>query len=68
MSQFVQVGVTACRDPKTGGFLPSVPLYVERSDLERGPVDVPDLSDIGRLLAGKMRDYIDACKKEGLKP
>ena len=68
MSQFVQVGVTACRDPKTGGFLHSVPLYIERSDLEQHPTEVPDLSDIGRLLAGKMRDYIDACKKEGLQP
>ena len=68
MSQFVQVGVTACRDPKTGGFLPAVPIYVERSDLQNGPVDVPDLSDIGKLLAGKMRDYIDACKEEGLQP
>lgn len=67
MSDYVQVGVTACRDPKTGDFLPAVPIYVERSDFEKRPVQVPDLSDIGRILAGKMRDYRNACKKEGLK-
>ena len=67
MSEFIQVGVTALRDPLTGEFLPSVPIYVERTDLEAGPVPKLDLSDIGTVLAGKMRDYRNACKKEGLK-
>ena len=66
MAEFVQVGVTAMRDPMTGDFLPAVPLYVESADLEKGPVPKLDLSDIGRILAGKMRDYRKECKKEGL--
>jgi hypothetical protein len=32
MSEFVQVGVTAMRDPKTGEPLQQVPLYVEVID------------------------------------
>lgn len=31
MSQFIQVGVTAMRDPMTGEPLEAVPLYVERT-------------------------------------
>lgn len=67
MSEFIQVGVTALRDPLTGEFLPSVPLYVERTDLEAGPVPKIDLFDIGTVLAGKMREYLNGCKKEGVK-
>lgn len=67
MSEFIQVGVTALRDPLTGEFLPSVPLYVECTDLEAGPVPKVDLFDIGMVLAGKMREYLNGCKKEGVK-
>lgn len=67
MSEFIQVGVTACRDPRTGEFLPAVPIYVERADLQNGPVMKPDLFDIGNILAGKMRAYRDGCKREGVK-
>lgn len=38
MEGFVQVGVTALRDPVTLEFLPAVPLYVAAEDVERlGP-------------------------------
>lgn len=67
MSDFIQVGFTACRDPKTGDFLPAVPIYVERADLQKGPVQKPDLYDIGSILAGKMKAYRDGCRKEGVK-
>ena len=30
--KYIQVGVTALRDPATGGFLPSVPLYIKADD------------------------------------
>lgn len=29
---YIQIGVTALRDPATGGFLPSVPLYIRATD------------------------------------
>ena len=29
MDGFIQIGVTAARDPATGAFLPAVPLYIE---------------------------------------
>ena len=30
--EYIQIGVTAMRDPATGGFLPSVPLYIKADD------------------------------------
>lgn len=66
MSEFIQVGQTALRDPLTGAFLPSVPLYVERGDLQKGAVPQLDLGDIGGVLAEKMRAYKAGCKKEGV--
>lgn len=30
--KFIQVGVTALRDPATGEFLPAVPLYIKAED------------------------------------
>lgn len=65
MSKFVQVGTTAMRDPVTGDFLPAVPLYVEQADLD-GAVPPPDLTDLGRLLAEKMKAYMDGCRQEGV--
>jgi len=66
MGDFVQVGETALRDPLTGEFLPSVPLYVERGDMQTGAVPEADLHDIASVLAGKMREYVNGCKKEGV--
>ena len=31
--KYIQVGVTAMRDPKTGDFLPAIPLYVKVEDV-----------------------------------
>ena len=62
--RFIQVGVTALRDPLTGGYLPSVPLYIEATDqavvAENGLLD-----DIGGVLARKYKEYLDGCKKAG---
>ena len=44
MSEFVQVGVTAMRDPKTKELLNQVPLYVEVIDGEE-----PELPEFDRL-------------------
>ena len=63
--QFIQVGVTALRDPLTGGYLPSVPLYIEATDeaviAENGLLD-----NIGGVLAQKFKEYMDGCKAAGV--
>ena len=63
--KFMQVGVTALRDPLTGGYLPSVPLYIEATDqavvAENGLLD-----NIGGVLAQKFKEYMDGCKKAGV--
>lgn len=71
---FVQVGVTALRNPATGEFLPSVPLYIKanvddidsKTDLSRGEREI--CSDIAGIFADKFDQYIQGCRKEGLKP
>lgn len=63
--RFIQVGVTALKDPLTGGYLPSVPLYIEATDeaviAENGLLD-----DIGGVLAQKFKEYMDGRKKAGV--
>lgn len=45
MSEFVQVGVSAMRDPATGQMLESVPLYVERKHVNQVPlIDVKQMT------------------------
>ncbi len=62
MEQYIEVGVTARRDPKTGLFGVPVPLYVRASD---APItDTEELSaDITKLLALKFKQYIDEREK-----
>ena len=57
---YIQIGEAALRDPLTGGFLPSVPLYVKETDC------APDangglIADIGKLFADRMRQYAQEC-------
>lgn len=59
MPQFIQVGITALRDPKTGAFLPAVPLYIERTG-EVSEAEVAVIKDIGGVLAKRMKEYVDA--------
>ena len=59
MSEFVQVGVSAMRDPVTGKMLDGVPLYVERRDLEKVPE--VDMKQMTRDLVKRM----DAERAEG---
>ena len=48
--KFIQIGVTALRDPATGDFLPAVPLYIKAEDgaqeAEQSLID-----DLGKLFA-----------------
>lgn len=63
--RFIQVGVTALRDPATGDFLPAVPLYIKAED---GAEEAEEklTQDIGKLLAERMRRYEVACQAAGV--
>ena len=56
MNGYIQVGVMAMRDPMTGGFLPSVPLYVREEDADK--VETPVFDDtLLQSLAEKFKTY-----------
>jgi hypothetical protein len=63
---YAQIGVTALRDPVTGGFLPAIPLYVKVSpDEVNGKTgfthaEEAALRDVGNIFADKMKQYIEA--------
>lgn len=63
--RFIQIGVTALRDPATGDFLPAVPLYIKAED---GAEEAEEklTQDIGKLLAQRMRMYKEKCAAEGI--
>lgn len=46
--QFIQIGITALRDPATGGFLPAVPLYIEATT-EATDAEAAMIRDIGKV-------------------
>lgn len=56
--QFIQIGITALRDPATGGFLPAVPLYIEATT-EAIDAEAAMIQDIGKVFAEKMKQYIE---------
>ena len=64
MSEYIQIGVTALRDPVTGEPLEAVPLYIRKEDAggqERARIQEGPLA---RELAGMMREYVQGT--EGL--
>lgn len=63
--QFIQIGVTALRDERTGEFLPAVPLYIEADDTAAAQVESLQ-RDLGKLFADRMRRYIEECKAKGI--
>ena len=63
--EYIQVGVTAMRDPKTGGYLPAVPLYIRADDSAKAG-EKALIEDIGKLMADRIRRYQQECKKAGL--
>ncbi len=67
MSEYIQIGVTALRDPATGGFLPAVPLYIKATDSARA-AEEQLTGDIARLFAQRMKQYEDGLRKEKKQP
>ncbi len=63
--KYIQVGVTALRDPATGEFLPAVPLYIKAED---GAEEAEEklIADIGKLMAERIRRYKAACEAAGV--
>lgn len=63
--RYIQVGVTALRDPATGGYLPAVPLYI-KADEKAVQAEQRLIDDLGHLFALQMKAYMDGCRKEGV--
>ena len=55
--KYIEVGVTAMRDPMTGEMLPAVPLYVKAKD---GAEEAEEslLNDLGKLFAYHIREQM----------
>ncbi len=54
--RYVQVGVTALRDPVTGKFLPAVPLFIREEDAKRPEMPRSD-GGLMKELSAKMKEY-----------
>lgn len=63
--RYIQIGVTALRDPVSGEFLPAVPLYIKAED-GADEAEEKAIHDIGNLLAQRMKQYVDGCKEAGV--
>lgn len=63
--EYIQIGYTALRDPKTGDYLPAVPLYI-KADGNAGEAEQKVIDDIGNLLARRMKAYVDGCREAGV--
>lgn len=62
MDEYIQVGVTAMRDP-AGNFLPSVPLYIRAEDQDK--VGQPYLDDaLFKQLVNKWKEYEKSARRE----
>lgn len=61
MSNYIQIGQTALRDPLTGDFLPAVPLYIRAEDVAAAPPldDIP----VAEVFAAKFRQYVNESRK-----
>lgn len=68
MSEFIQVGLTAIRDPITGEISQAVPLYIERKDeAAAGPLAI-DATAFAREIARKFRGQMaEAREKENIR-
>lgn len=63
--KYIQIGVTALRDPKTGEYLPAVPMYIKADESSTQGQEAL-IEDIGKLFADRMRRYQAECEAAGL--
>ena len=63
--QYIQVGVTALRDPVTGEFLPAVPLYI-KAEGTAPEAEEQLIEDLGHLLAQRIKAYKEGCRAAGI--
>lgn len=57
MAKYIQVGVSAARDPVTKEFLPAVPLYIEKTaDAEQSEAEL--IKALGMLFGHRIGEYI----------
>ena len=52
-TEFIQIGILALRDAKTGDYLPAIPLYIRAEDSTI--MDEKLIDDFSRLLANQLR-------------
>ena len=65
MSEYIQIGTTALRDPATGDFLPSVPLFIRAEDREKcQPKVLIDGDAFEKKMLEKFAEYKKADRKE----
>ena len=63
--EFIQIGVTAARDPATGDFLPAVPLYIEKTDAAQKSAETL-IDDIQSLFAARFAAYMNGTEAAGV--
>lgn len=63
--RYIQIGMTALREPGTGEFLPEVPLYV-KADEGNEEAEERLIADFAKLMALKMRSYQEGSRKAGV--
>ena len=69
MSSYIQIGVTALRDPVTGEIARSVPMYVRAKDVgvsTEAEAAEPMAENIAPVFAAMMKTYVDGCRKAGV--
>jgi len=64
--KYIQVGVTSIRDPFTGEFIQSTPLYIK---VKKGEDEVDEhmARDLMRVFGHQLRDYVAGCREAGAK-
>ena len=65
MSEFIQVGITAMRDPMTGELLDAVPLYVQVGGGQDPPLPEIDRKSLYRDLMKKMHAMAERMGDDG---
>lgn len=63
--KYIEVGVTALRDPATGNYLPAVPLYI-KADESAKEAQQNLINDLGKLFAHQIKAYMEGCQKAGV--